>query len=170
MIIILRPIFDTGIDGSITGNLLFVISTLSFVVYTILLKDYKFPYSAATVTFYLFMFATVIFFPFFLWEMGQSTTEILISERSIIGILFAAILTSVVGYVFYNFALKYIRASETGIFLYIDPVITVLIAVPLLGEQVTPSFIIGAVLVFLGIFIAERRLQYHPIHKLKKHS
>lgn len=168
MVIILRPLFDTGLDGSITGNLLFVISTLSFVVYTLLLKDYKFPYSAATVTFYLFMFATVIFFPFFLWETSQGTMEMTLTGRSMLGILFAAVLTSVVGYVFYNFALKHIRASETGIFLYIDPVITVLIAGPLLGEQVTLPFMIGSVLVFLGIFVAERRLQYHPIHKLKR--
>lgn len=165
-IIILRPLFDHGLDGTILGNSLFLLSTISFVIYTILLKEHSFRHSAATVTFYLFAFATVIFFPFFLWESSTHNILYLVDAKALIGILFGAIFTSVLGYVFFNFAIRFIKANETGIYLYIDPIVTVLIAVPLLGEHVTRSFIAGTILVFFGILVAERRLNYHPLHRL----
>lgn len=168
MIIILRPLFDHGLDGTIIGNLLFLVSTISFVVYTILLKDYKLPYSSVTLTFYMFALSTIIFLPFSLWELQTQSNALILSSQSLLGILFAAIFTSVLGYVLYNYAIRFVKANETGIFLYIDPVIAVLIAVPLLGEHVTTSFIIGSILVFAGIFIAEKRIHYHPLHHLKR--
>lgn len=164
--IILRPIFDHGLDGTILGNILFLLSTISFVVYTFLLKNYVTHLKAATVTFYLFAFATVIFLPFYLVEATQKNILLSINGQAFFGIIFGAIFTSVIGYILYNFAIRKIKASETGIFLYLDPFITVLIAVPLLHENITSTFIIGALLVFVGIFIAEERFQYHPIHLL----
>ena len=163
-IIILRPLFDHGMDGTILGNSLFLLSTISFVIYTILLKGHSFRHSATTVTFYLFAFATLIFLPFFLWETNTHNIFQMIDTRALIGILFGAIFTSSLGYVFFNFAIRVIKASETGVYLYIDPLITILIAVPLLGEHVTRSFVAGSILVFFGIFVAEKRLHYHPVN------
>lgn len=168
MVIILRPLFDHGLDGTIIGNFLFLVSTMTFVVYTILLKDFKLSYSSITLTFYMFLLSTIMFLPFFLWESNGTQAITALTHKSLIGILFGSIFTSVLGYVLYNFAIRYIKANETGIFLYIDPVITVLIAVPLLSEHVTTSFILGSILVFIGIFIAEKRIHYHPLHHLKK--
>jgi drug/metabolite transporter (DMT)-like permease len=165
-IIILRPLFDHGLDGTILGNLMFLFSTLAFVVYTLLLKEHTFKHNAATVTFYLFAFSTVIFFPFFLWQSASHSILQTLDTKALFGIIFGAIFTSVLGYIFFNFAIRYVKASETGVFLYIDPLITVLIAVPLLGEHVTRSFVVGTILVFFGILVAEKRLPYHPFHRL----
>jgi len=164
--IILRPIFDHGLDGTILGNSLFVLSTISFVGYTFILKNYVTHLRAVTVTFYLFAFATLTFLPFYLVEATQKNILFALSGQAFIGILFGAVFTSVIGYILYNFAIRKVKASETGIFLYIDPFITVLIAVPLLHENITFTFVIGALLVFIGIFIAEKRLQYHPLKQL----
>ncbi len=168
MVIILRPLFDHGLDGTIIGNFLFLIATISFVVYTVLLKDYKLPYSSVTLTFYMFALSTIMFLPFSFWELQTHLDKITLTSQSLLGILYAAIFTSVLGYVLYNYAIRFVKANETGIFLYMDPVIAVLIAVPLLGEHVTTSFILGSILVFIGIFIAEKRIHYHPLHHLKK--
>jgi drug/metabolite transporter (DMT)-like permease len=165
LLIILRPFFESGFNGSIIGNLLFVISTLWFVIYTILLKEFRLPYSPLTITFWIFAFATMTFFPLYLWESHGVALNIPL--QGLIGILFGAVFTSNVAYMLFNFALKYIHANEVGVFLYIDPVVTVLIAIPLLGETITMTFLLGALLVFSGIFIAEGRLHYHPLHKLK---
>jgi len=42
------------------------------------------------------------------------------------------------------------------------------VAVPLLHETITGTYVLGAVLVFFGIFIAEGRLNYHPLQKLRE--
>jgi drug/metabolite transporter (DMT)-like permease len=164
LLIILRPFFESGFNGSIIGNLLYLTSTFSFVIYTILLREFRLPYSPLTITFWIFAFATVTFFPLYLWESHAVALQL--PWQGLVGILFGAVLTSNVAYMLFNFALKYIHANEVGVFLYIDPIVTVMIAIPLLGETITMTFLLGALLVFAGIFIAEGRLHYHPFHKL----
>jgi drug/metabolite transporter (DMT)-like permease len=46
--------------------------------------------------------------------------------------------------------------------------VAIAIANPLLGEHVTTWFFLGASLVFVGIFIAEGRIHYHPLHLLRR--
>lgn len=163
--IILMPIIEGGFAGELIGNLLFVVSMIAFSCYTILLKEYKLPYSPLTLTFWIFTLAALSFFPLYLWESQGAPLQI--PPQGLAGILFGAIFTSNIAYMLFNFAVRYIRANEVGVFLYIDPVATILIAVPLLGEQITLTFLLGALLVFSGIFIAEGRLHYHPLHKLR---
>ena len=165
LLIIFMPIIERGLEGEILGNLLFVVSMCSFALYTILLKEFKLPYSPLTLTFWIFAIATVSFFPLYLYESQGAALQLPL--QGLIGILFGAIFTSNIAYMLFNFAVRHIHASEVGVFLYIDPIVTVLIAIPLLGEQVTLTFLTGALLVFSGIFIAEGRLHYHPLHKLK---
>lgn len=166
ILIILRPIFDQGLDGTILGNIFFLLSTISFVVYTFLLKGYTSHLKTSTITFYLFAFAAGIFLPFSLLESSQHEILRMLNMQAVIGILFAAVFTSIAGYLFYNFAIRYVKASEVGIFLYMDPIITAAIAVPLLGEKITSVFLLGSILVFAGIFVAEKRVHYHPLHLL----
>ncbi len=83
-----------------------------------------------------------------------------------VGLIYAIYFSTILAHFFFVYGLKYIKASEVGIFSYVDPIATIIVAVPLLGEEITTSYIIGALLVFLGIFIAEGRLHYHPVHKL----
>jgi drug/metabolite transporter (DMT)-like permease len=89
-----------------------------------------------------------------------------LDTRSVTGLLFGIILSSTLAYTLYQWSVKRLQASEVGIFTYIDPVIATIIAIPLLGEVVTPLFILGSLFVFAGIFVAEGRIQYHPFHKL----
>ncbi len=63
-----------------------------------------------------------------------------------------------------------INMQEVGLFTYVDPIIAVLIAIPLLQEYPTVHFFLGSVLVFWGIFIAEKRIHYHPFHRIMRHK
>ena len=81
--------------------------------------------------------------------------------------MYGIFLASAFGHALYAFGLSKIHANESGVFAYIDPVATALVAVPLLGETISIWYLIGSVLVFGGIFIAEKRIHYHPFHKLK---
>jgi drug/metabolite transporter (DMT)-like permease len=165
LLIVIQPVFSTGIGGSLLGNMLFIVSTWCFVLYTILLREFRLPYSSLTLTFWIFAFAAITFFPLYLWE--AQAAPLVIPPQGLVGILFGAVFTSNVAYMLFNFAVKHMHASEVGVFLYIDPVVTVLVAYPLLGETISLTFLTGALLVFAGIFIAEGRLHYHPFHKLR---
>lgn len=167
MIIILQPLLEKGVDGSLVGNLLFVLATITYVFYTIVLKELSQKYSALTLTFWTFAIASVTLLPYMLIEAQPSTVLTHLDIKAITGILFGGFLSSGLAYFLYGYALKNLGASEVGVFTYIDPVIAVIIAIPLLGETVTSAYLLGALLVFLGIFFAEGRIPYHSLHKLR---
>lgn len=168
ILIILQPLLETGRDGAIVGNLFFIIATISGVLHAVFAKKIMPFYKVSTVTFWTFFIGTLTFFPLMIIESQTKGLLVNLSFEGISGIIFGAIFSSLIAYYLYHFAIKNILAQEVGVFAYLDPIIAVIIAAPLLGEFPTPIYILGSVFVFLGIFIAEGRLPYHPIHKLLK--
>lgn len=167
MIIVFRP-NDGTVVGSIMGNFYFVLSTLMFVWYTLLIKYYKLRYSYATIIFWTFFIGTIALLPMFILEVQTTNSLATLNLKGSIGIIYGAIFSSTLGYGLYNYAAKYIRANEIGIFSYLEPVATALVAIPLLHEEITFLYLLGGIIVFLGIFIAEAKLHYHPFHQLKR--
>lgn len=148
------------------GNLLLVLAMLCSVAQAVVLKKIMNRNEPMAVVFWSFVIGAIPFLaPIFLFEpnfLGYSYLNI----QVLTGILYATILSSIVGYYFLYFGIKYIKASEIGIFSYVDPIATIVVAIPLLSEKITSTYLIGAFLVFLGIFIAEGRIHYHPFGKL----
>jgi drug/metabolite transporter (DMT)-like permease len=67
-----------------------------------------------------------------------------------------ALLTQVCGWIALNYAIGHLRASIVAATLQLQPVVTAIIAVPLLGQPVTLTQIGGGALVLIGIFIVHR--------------
>ena len=167
LIIILQPIINKGLDGAILGNLLLIIATFGSVGSTLIGKKILKADNFLAFTFWSFFIGVATFFPLMIREfIAQPTWLANLDYRGWIGILFGSILSSVVAYCLYNLALAKLPAFKVSVFAYMDPVVAILIAIPLLGEKITPVFIVGSTLVFLGILIAEKRLHWHPIHKI----
>jgi drug/metabolite transporter (DMT)-like permease len=168
LIIIIHPFFESGLNNSMIGNILLTISVGLSVFYTVLLKKISPKYNPLTLTFWIFIITAVSLLPLMLFEASQTNQLLTINAKSLTGIIFGAVICTAVGYLLTTFALKYIAANEVGLFSYVDPVIAVIIAKPLLGETIGTTFILGSILIFFGIFIAEGRLHYHPLHLLVK--
>lgn len=166
--IIIRPFLEQGMSGSIIGNLLILGAVFGAVVHTTLLRKIAQKYSVMTLTFWSFVIGALTFLPIFIAENKDQFFLTTLNHQGVVGIIFGAVLSSALAYCLYNLALKNIVANEVGIFFYIDPLAAILIAVPLLGEVITTPFLIGALLVFLGLFIAEGHFPYHPVHKLRR--
>lgn len=165
--IILRPFLEDGFTQfGVLGNFLIFAATLCGVVQALILKEITARNSPLTVTFWMFLIGSLPLLPAVLWE-SQSFSLTQINSQGLIGLTYGVILAAVLAHYFLAFGIKYIRASEVGVFTYVDPIATIVVAVPLLHEVITFPYLIGAALVFLGIFIAEGRVHYHPVHKLK---
>ncbi len=163
--IIGQPILEHGMNGEIMGNMFFVLAMLGAVGHSIVGKKIMPKYPAATVTFWSFMIGSLTFLPFFASEMTTLHPFSYLDSRGITGLVFGIFLSSAIAYYIFDWGIKQINAQEIGLFAYIDPIIAIMIAIPLLGESVTPIFLVASILVFAGIFIAEGRLHYHPLHK-----
>lgn len=168
IIIIARPLLEHGIDTSVMGNIFYLFGTFALVIYTILLKRISHKYPVSVLTFWTFAISSVFFVPLVLWETQSAPFLHDLNIQGYIGIFYGAIFSSLLAYLCYTLAIKHIAANEIGIFMYVDPVVTVLIAIPLLGETITTPFLAGALFVFLGIFISEGRIHYHPLHKFRQ--
>jgi drug/metabolite transporter (DMT)-like permease len=168
LIIIFNPILETGLDYSLLGNLFFTVSMILSVVYTLLLKEIAPKYAPLTLTFWIFTITAVSFSPLVLVEAAQHAKLFTLDEKTVIGVAFGALFCSAAAYLLHTYAVKHIATNEVGIFSYVDPLSAIIIAYLLLGEKMTTTFMIGTALVFLGIFLAEGRLHYHPVHLLFK--
>jgi len=164
IIVILRPTDHLPLYGSILGNTCFILSVLSLVSYTLLLKKFKLPYASSTIIFWMFFLAMITFFPPFIFEELATHSLMTLDFRGSFGIMYGAVFSSILGQIFYNYAVKNLKTDEIGIFMYLGPIITALVALPLLHEQITFAYLLGSLFVFLGLFIAEVRMRYHPFH------
>lgn len=167
LLIIFQPLLEKGIDGEMIGNLFLIVATLGAVISTVVGRKFLTPANAIGMTFWSMFIGTLTFLPFMLLEYNQNPGWIAnLDIRGWTGIIFGSIFSSLIAYTIYGWALAKLPAYRTSVFTYLDPVVAIIIAIPLLGEKLTPPFIIGSFLVFAGILIAERRIHYHPIHKL----
>ena len=172
LVIVFSPIFFEGAElafGEIQGNLLLVISMIVGVISTLIHKKALDKVNFYQITCITFFLAALTFFPFMMRELDSWSFRQL-NINGLAGIVFGVFLCSALAYVLYYYGLSKIKAQEVGLFTYMDPVIAVIIAIPLLGEYPNLYFIIGSVFVFLGIYVAEGRLHYHPIYKIKEHK
>ncbi|MFI5265273.1 MAG: DMT family transporter [Candidatus Levyibacteriota bacterium] len=169
LFMVLFPFFRDGFTSKLSsiGNIYHILAVLGSVGQTIIARGILKKYLATTVTFWSFTIGAVSFLPFFAYEVMHVGFLPHLTSQGATGIIFGAFLSSALAFYLFYYALRYLPAADVSIFVYIDPVITVLIAIPLLGEIPDLTFIIGAILVFGGIFIGEGRLHWHPLHRLK---
>lgn len=167
LFIVLQPVSSTLQGHSILGNLLFIISTIAAAIATILAKKLANRYNFYTLSFWIFFIATLTFLPIPI-DQYIHHVPLLLNFQSLTGILFGAIGCSVVAYALFFYGLHYIDASQTTAFSYIDPVSAVFIAIPLVHEYPSTIYFIGCAFILVGIYIAEGRIHWHPLHKLLK--
>lgn len=166
LFIVLEPFIEVHQKYSIYGNLLFILATLSGSIGTLVSKKLANHYNTITLTFWTFLIASFTLLPIPIDEATHGTLFLHMNFPAVFGVIFGGIASSLVAYLLFYWGLRYIKASETTIFSYIDPVIAIFIAAPLLHEYPNPIFIFGTILVFFGIYIAEGRIHWHPLHKL----
>ncbi len=171
-VIIFAPILKAGImhdtsypaSSQIIGNVFFILSMLGGVIVIIHNKKVVAKVDPFTITGIQFFVGALSFYPFMINELQTwSFTEL--TSTSWIGIIYGVIFSSAIAYFMFNYALTKLSAQQIGVYSYIMPVIAVLVAIPLLKEFPDFFFILGAVFVFIGMFISERHPHYRKMHK-----
>jgi drug/metabolite transporter (DMT)-like permease len=66
------------------------------------------------------------------------------------------ILGSGLAYIAYYDALQVLPASQLGVFLNIEPLVTTLLAASFLGEPITLIVLVGGAIIVLGIYLVNR--------------
>jgi len=84
-------------------------------------------------------------------------TALVMSPVDLLVILYVAIVPTAVGFACWYAALEYVPANLIGPLQYIAPLLGIVLGWALLAEPIRASFLTGAALVFLGVWLATRR-------------
>ncbi len=73
-----------------------------------------------------------------------------------LGVSFLGIFCSGVAYIFWYDGLGSLPAAQVGAFLYLEPLVTMAVAVLLLAEAVVWTAVVGGVIILLGVYLVNR--------------
>ena len=99
----------------------------------------------------LFMLPTLFFIPF---EFGF---ERFTNFTNLFNMLFLAFGASALCFVTWNYSVKIIGAVKTSVYIYMVPVITVVLSAIVLDEKINALLVLGILLTLTGLLISERR-------------
>lgn len=133
------------------GDALALLAGILWAATTIAVRLTKLAEAPATQTlFYQLLIAFLLLFPL-AFAMGQASIEW--TPFAIGSLLFHTIIVSFASYLIWFWLLKEYLASRLGVFSFLTPLFGVLCGVVLLNEKIELNFIVGTVLVMLGIMV-----------------
>ncbi len=170
LIIVTSPILLDGkrfILGQVTGNLFLLVATFGAVLQTVIGRNLMKKINVFQASAVTFLFGALTFLPFSISEMKSWDISFL-NINGAIGIVFGVVFSSAIAYTLFYYGLSKVKSQDAGLFTYIDPVAAVIVAYPLLHELPNAYYLAGSFLVFAGIYFAEGRIHWHPIHKIRQ--
>lgn len=156
-LIILLPLFQTGgITVSVLGNGMIVLASLFFLAYGLMSKNKQHHYgiSPLALTFYFCVTSLVVTIPFTLYEVMVIGLSTPVGPGHLISATLAGILGTGIFYLSYQFAIKHSTAITASLFTFLQPLFGISLAAVLLGEQITPLFVVGGILAVAGAWLA----------------
>lgn len=135
------------------GNLSLLAAALTWALYSVLVRRVSRSADLLTSSAVMLMGGIPSSLIFGLFEVssqgiGQITTGI------ILGILFLGIISTALAMFLWNFAFAHLPASVASLTFFAQPVVGTLLGWFFLGEEITPLFLIGGVLIGIGLLIS----------------
>lgn len=137
------------------GYFLMLLSTFNWAVYSILLKKLNIPYPSLVITFYMCTIGFLLTLPFIIRDKGWEALPLL-SQSEWVHLLFLGVFVSGVSYWFWAKSLEVMEASKVSVFLYLEPLTTLIAAVLLLHEQILLISVLGGIIIIVGVILVNR--------------
>ncbi|NLP51072.1 DMT family transporter [Bacillus sp. RO1] len=134
------------------GFLLMILSTLNWAIYSILLKGLRIPYPALVVTFYMSLVGFILTTPFLVRNKGWESLKLL-SLNEWAHLVFLGIFVSGIAYWYWGKAHEVMAASRVSMFLYLEPLSTLIAAVVILQEKILVHGVLGGLIIIIGVII-----------------
>lgn len=154
---------NTNVPNRLLGVTLVFGGATAYALYTVLLRRFVASNrannpdtapSSLSILAWISLFGWIFLIPFSLLEAPWNYSW---SALSWLGILYLALLSTVVGYFFYVEGVSKIGASRAAIFSNLVPVFGVISSILLLGENASPWHGVSFLLILVGVVLVNRR-------------
>jgi drug/metabolite transporter (DMT)-like permease len=158
-LVISKGIFSLSIFrvGSTFGDFLILVSALTWTAFTVGGREFlsRFPPLAAITP--IMIVGCLATFPF-TWMKWEWNLLAHLSIYAWMGILFLGIFCSGLAYLFWYAALEKRDSSVVGMYLYLEPFVTLIGATFFLGEEIYWITLTGGGMTLLGVYLATRKV------------
>ncbi len=151
----------------VVGNILIILASIAWVIGSVFSRKLLKKYSSLVVTSIAFLVGVLTFALPSANEFLQNPLWInKISMLGILGLIYMTLLSSISAYFLFEWGLAKTSVSTANILQYIEPFVAALLAIALLGEQVTIPLVVGLILISAGVYLGTLAKEVH--HKSHK--
>lgn len=146
---------STKTQFTLEGDALIALGSLTFSLFAVFGKKAAARYSSVVVNGFAYVAGGIALAPLVMWQ-ARDFPFARISVAGWASLIYMALFPSAVCYMIYYYALSHIAASRVSAFIYLQPLIAILMAVAFLGERITAPVVAGGTVIFTGVYLAER--------------
>lgn len=139
------------------GDMLAFGACLCWAVYSLLMKSVTERYSTFFITRKVFFYGLLTILPYYLVYPGFPSMEIIMSPNVLWNLLFLSVVASMVCFLLWNWVIRQLGAVVATNWVYFNPIITILFAWWLLHEHITVWFLLGSLLIIVGMILSGRK-------------
>ena len=149
------------------GDLLAFAACLLWAFYSLLMIPANQKYDAVFITRKVFFYGLVTMIPYYILVPSELPSPIgegvglrllLTSHASLLlNLLYLGVVASMGCFLVWNWVIKRLGAVEATNWVYINPVSTIIFAWWLLSERITPWFLLGTILILLGMYLCDKK-------------
>lgn len=150
-------LFEKGFRAAteaLVGDLLILGAVVSWATYTVLTRPLARSSGSLQTTGWVLMAGGLISLPFGPLVLGTSWAAV--SLEAWLGIAFLVLVTSVIAYLLWGYALGRLEAARVAVFTNLQPVATAVLSWAILGEGITVGAAVGGLLVIVGVTATQR--------------
>ena len=154
MILILTADSNSSIGRNIPlGNFLFIVNSISYAYYLIIVKPMAEKYDLITLFKWLFLIGLIFNFPLGINQFLDVDWASLPLWEAVLPMVFVVVGTTCMTYFLNGYALSKITSTEVAVFMYLQPIIGILFAIFTKSDTITLIMFIASVLIFTGVYL-----------------
>ena len=139
-----------------TGDWLVIASAHTWAIYTVVTRDLVGRRDPLAVTFGILLIAATLTAILFI-ASGDATRVQSLSPRGVAALLYLAIPGLALGQWFWQEGVSRLGVTRAGVYLFLEPLATLALAIPLLGERFGAVTAVGGGLVLAGVYLGQRK-------------
>jgi drug/metabolite transporter (DMT)-like permease len=138
------------------GDTLAFVACLCWAIYSLLMVSANARYDTIFVTRKVFFYGLLSMIPYFFVYPGLNT-QLLIGQPAMLwNLLFLGCAASTLCFLAWNWTMKKLGAVIVTNYVYFNPVTTILFAWLILSEPITVHFLLGTMLILIGMYLSDK--------------